>query len=187
MRLFIAFSLAVSFAAAQSIPNNRLTFSGGWDKDIGAYAENTTATGLGLSYGYRIRRYIELEAGITTALDPTGDLCSHNGCVDVGDHYFWVPFGVRFVLPIHEGRVEFGAGGGGLFEKYTVASQFYGGGPTPYSAWGGYFAGSAAVALDRSRHWWVGAAPRWYLANGHNYNARDRWFQIAGEFSFRFR
>jgi hypothetical protein len=40
------------------------------------------------------------------------------------------------------------------------------------------------VALDRSRHWWLGATPRWFLANPHY--RRDRWLQIAGEVSFRF-
>src|SRR5580704_7153259 len=108
----------VSCAAAQSVPRNRLTFSGGWSRQIGGDSfGQPTATGLGLSYGYRVHKYIEAEAGVFTALDPTGDVCSRYGCDDVNDRFFWVPFGVRFIAPLYLGRIEFSGGGGGLFEK----------------------------------------------------------------------
>ncbi len=186
MRILIPFVLIASCAAAQSTPGSRLTFSGGWSRDIGFSSEPESATGLGLSYGYRVHKYVEAEAGLFTALDPTGDICSHNGCVDINDHFFWVPFGVRFIAPLARGRIEFSAGGGGLYEKHTLGNAFpQGGTADSRTAWGGYFVGSAAVALDRSRHFWLGAAPRWFLANG--FVARDRWFQISAEFSVRFR
>jgi hypothetical protein len=186
MRALIPLLLIVSCATAQSVPRNRLTFSGGWSSQIGgiSFVEHQTATGLGLSYGYRVHKYIEAEAGVFTALDPTGQICSRNGCEDVNDHFFWVPFGVRFIAPPYLGRIEFSGGGGGLYEKYTGGAAF-GGAFLPYHGWGGYFVGSAAIALDHSRHFWLGATPRWFLANPAN--ARDRWFQIAGEFSVRFR
>lgn len=182
MRVFMSFVLMVFCATAQPDPRNRLTFSGGWSRQIADPFERLTATGLGLTYGYRVHKHVEAEGGVLTALDPTSEICSHSGCVDVGDHYFWFPFGVRFIAPL--GRAEFSAGGGGLFEKYTVASPFPGGGPLPRHGWGGYFAGSAAVALDRSRHFWLGVTPRWFLANPAY--ARDRWFQVPSEFSVRF-
>jgi len=183
MRIFVSFVLMLSCAMAQSDPRNRLTFSGGWSRQIGTPFEYLTATGLGLSYGYRVQKYVEVEAGVFTALDPTGDVCSHSGCIDVSDHFFWVPFGVRLIAPF--GRAEFSAGGGGLYERYTVGSAAPGGGPNPRNGWGGYFVGSAAMALDHSRHLWLGATPRWFLANPAF--ARDRWFQISGEFNVRFR
>jgi hypothetical protein len=136
---------------------------------------------LGLSYGYRVRSYVEAQAGLFTALDPTGEVCSHNGCIDVNDHFVWVPFGVRFIAPLYLGRIQFSGGGGRLYERYTVGSSAFGGGPLPRHRWGGYFVGSAAMALDPSRHLWLGVTPRWFLANPAY--ARDRWFQIAGEFS----
>jgi hypothetical protein len=187
MRTFIPFFLIVSCATAQSVPRDRLTFSGGWSRQFGgeSFVEHQAATGFGLSYGYRIHKYVEAEAGVFTALDPSGDSCSRNGCVDVNDRFFWVPFGVRFVAPLYLGRIEFSGGGGGLYEKYTVGSPGIGGGPLPRQGWGGYFVGSAAMALDHSRHFWLGATPRWFLANPTF--ARDRWFQISGEFSVRFR
>ncbi len=186
VRILFFILLAISFGGAQETPAHRLTLSGGWTRQIGGYAfeEKQTAAGLGLSYGRRFHRYVEAEAGMFTALDPTGDVCGRFGCVDIGDRFFWIPFGVRFIAPLYLGRIEFSAGGGGLYEKYTVSSPPPGGGPSPRGGWGGYFVGSAALALDRARHFWVGASPRWFLANPAY--ARDRWVQISGEISVRF-
>src|SRR5438034_9129028 len=160
MRLYISFVLmvacAISSATAQSVPRNRLTFSGGWSRQIANRYERQTATGFGLSYGYRVYKYAEVEAGVFTALDPTGETCGHSGCVDVGDRYFWLPFGVRFVAPLHHCGMEISGGGGGLYEKYTVARLFPGGGPLPRHGWGGYFVASAVMALDLGRHFWLG-------------------------------
>jgi hypothetical protein len=184
MRTLFISLLAICTATAQSAPRNRLTFSGGWSRQIGHHSgEPQTAAGLGLSYGYRVNKYIEAETGLFVAMDPTGEVCGHFGCVDVSDHFFWVPFGVRFIAPLRS-RGELSAGGGGLFEKYTVGTEFPGGGPFPRDGLGGYFTASAAVALDHSRRFWLGVAPRWFLANPRG--PRDRWFHVAVEFSVRF-
>jgi hypothetical protein len=187
VRVLIAFFLVSFYTAAQSAPGNRLTLSAGWTRQVGGYSfeQKQTAPGLGLSYGYRFHRYVEAEAGLFTALDPTGDICSRFGCMDVNDRFFWLPFGIRFIAPPYLGRIEFSGGGGGLYEKYTVGTPSLGGGPLGRHGWGGYFVGSAAVALDHSRHFWFSATPRLFLANPPY--ARDRWFQLSGEFSVRFR
>jgi hypothetical protein len=184
VRAIIPLLSLVTCAAAQSIPPSRISFSGGWATQANQRFESQSATSLGISYGYRFHKYVEVEGGLLTALDPTGEICSHNGCIDVDDRFFWLPFGVRFIAPLYLGRIEFSGGGGGLYEKYTVGSPFPGGGPSDRHGWGGYFVGSAAVALDHSHHFWLGATPRWFLANPAS--ARDRWFQIAGELTFRF-
>jgi hypothetical protein len=186
VRLLLILILAVC-AAGQPVSRNRLTFSGGWSRDIGGVSfERKSATSLGLSYGRRVWKYAEAEVGVFTALDPTGDICSAHGCVDANDNFLWIPFGLRFLASLAGGRVEVSAGGGGLFERYRTENPFFGGVlPAVRTAWGGYFAGGAAVALDRGRHVWLGAAPRWFLANPP-YD-RDRWFQITGEVSVRFK
>jgi len=109
----IPFLLLVPCALAQSVPVSRVTFSGGFATQIKRY-QSESATGLGISYGYRFYKYIEAEGGLFTALDPTGEICSHNGCVDVNDRFFWLPFGVRLIAPLYLGRIEFSGGGGGL-------------------------------------------------------------------------
>jgi hypothetical protein len=187
VRPVLGLLLTVICLQAQDIPSNRLTLSAGWTRQIGgsSFADKQTAPGLGLSIGHRFHKFIEPEVGLFTALDPTGDICGRFGCVDVSDHFFWIPFGVRFVAPLYLGRIEFSGGGGGLFEKYTVGNETSGGGPSERDGWGGYFVGSAALSLDRGRHFWLAATPRWFLANPAY--ARDRWFQIAAEFEVRFK
>lgn len=144
-----------------------------------------TAPGLGISYGHRVHKFIEAETGLFAALDPTGGVCGRFGCVDIQDRFYWIPFGVRFVAPLYLNRIEFSGGGGGLYEKHTQANEFPGAGKATRDGWGGYFAGSAAVSLDRGRRFWLAGTPRWFLANPPY--TRDRWFQISGEFTFRFR
>ena len=169
---------------AQETLADRITFSGGWSHETdNQNFPRETATGLGISYGHRFRSWIEAEAGLFTALDPTGVQCASFGCRDAGDHYYWVPFGVRFIAPLYRRRIELSAGGGGLYEKYS--GDLLGVGPVSRSGGSGYFIASAAFALDRGRHFWVGATPRWFLANASY--ARDRWLQISAEISFRFR
>jgi hypothetical protein len=179
--------LAPLCAVGQPVSRNRLTFSGGWSRDIGGVSFNRqSATGLGLSYGYRVWKYAEAEAGAFTALDPTGNVCNAHGCVDANDRFLWIPFGFRFVAPSFGGRLEVSAGGGGLYERYRTENPFFGGVvPFVRTGWGGYFVASGAVALDHGKHFWLGVTPRWFLANPA-YD-RDRWFQIAGEVSFRFK
>ncbi len=182
----ILFLAMVPRATAQSVPRNRLTFSGGWSREFKRrfVYEQRTATGFGFSYGRRLQKHVEAEAGVFTAMNPTGEICFTGGCVDVNDRFIWVPFGLRFIAPPYLGRIELSGGGGGLYQKYTrehdpVGAIF------PYNGWGGYFVGSVSVAIDRRQRYWLGATPRWFLANLGS--RRDRWFQVSGEFSLRFR
>lgn len=120
-----------------------------------------------------------------TALQPAPDIRGGNYFWNPDDRFLWVPVGIRFIAPIYLGRIEFSGGGGGLYEKYSVSNPNIAFGLQSRKGWGGYFVGSASVALDRRQHFWLAATPRWFLANPAF--ARDRWFQISGEFSVRFR
>jgi len=182
MRAIISFLLLISCAAAQPVPRNRVIFSGGWSREI-AYGQET-APGLGLSYGYRIHKYIEPEAGVFAAFKPSSDVVGAHYQLNPDDRFVWITWGVRFIAPLYLQRIEFSGGGGGLYEKYSVSDAVSYMGWRPYNAWGGYFVGSASVALDRGKHFWLSATPRWFLANPEG--RRDRWFQISGELSVRF-
>jgi hypothetical protein len=186
MRFCALFLLLLSCAAAQPAPRSRLTFSGGWSREAGGYyyAHNDTATGLGLSCGHRVLGFMEAEAGMFTALEPSPDIRGAHYSLDPNDRFIWVPFGVRFIAPLYLGRIEFSGGGGGLYERYSISNPNPGFGLVAYSGWGGYFLGSAAVSLDRRRRLWLGATPRLFLANPRY--ARDRWLQVAAEISWRF-
>jgi hypothetical protein len=126
---------------------------------------------------------IELEAGVFATMNPLGEGCVAAGCITPTSHYFWVPFGVRFLMPLKHDRFELSAGGGGLFDHFSTSAQVGLGGYS-YNGFGGYVKASAALALDRHRHFWLGFTPRIYLANSGNY--RDRWFLITGDVGVRF-
>jgi hypothetical protein len=185
VRFACVFVLFACLAQAQSFHRNNLTFSGGQARQIGGSAfETSTAVTLGGTYGFRVLRNVELESGVFRALDPLPPACNRLGCFNADNRFTWVLFGGRSVLPLKNGRVELSLGGGALYEWFSVSNPNTAFGGTSYSGWGGYFAASGAVALDRGRHFWLAASPRWFLANPAN--LRDRWFVIGGDFGFHF-
>jgi hypothetical protein len=183
MRATIAlvFFLACSLNA-QSFQRYDFTFSGGASFPLGQY---DTSVSLGATGGFRLTPSIELETGVFGVISPVGASCGAVGCTTVDSRYIWVPFGVRFILPLKQDRVELSAGAGGLYDNFSSASSMFSG-PLSYHGFGGYLKTSVAVALDRHRHFWLGATPRVIVANGSGVNARDRWFMITGDIGFRF-
>ena len=176
----------LSHAYAQSSPLNTVTFSAGYARDVNAFCCQTdTAVSYGGTFGRRVFRYLEAEAGVSVAPNIAQEIRGATYDIKPDDRLIRVPFGVRGILPLWHNRVELSAGGGGLFEKYSVSNPNPGFGLLSQTGWGGYFAGGAAVALDHKRHFWLGSTPHWYLANTSN-NGRSRWFVASGEVSFRF-
>jgi hypothetical protein len=174
-------------ANAQSDPRNIVTFSGGYARDVhSSCCQTDTATSLGVTYGRRFFRYLEAEAGVTAALHPAGEFRGATYDIKPDDRFIWVPFGVRGILPLRSSRIELSAGGGGLYEKYSVSNPNSAVGLLSRDGWGGYFVAGAAVAIDRGRHFWLGTSPRWFLANTDRGYTHDRWFLVTGDFSFRF-
>ena len=179
MRTTILLCLLGVAVQAQSFSRYDFTFSGGVGKCLGqCYGILDTSTSLGTTGGVRVTPSIELEAGVFGQINPVGPSCGAHGCITPSSDYIWVPFGGRFIRPIAHGRAEFSVGGGGLFEHFSTSDQY------SYNGFGGYLKTSLAVALDHHRHFWIGATPRWNIANSGNY--RDRWFLITGDIGVRF-
>ena len=172
-------------ACGQSFRRNEFTFNGGsaWQTNAPP-GFSDTAVSLGGTYSFHLRPWLALEAGVLTAIDPTGVVGSSAGFFDVHDRFTWVPFGPRFILPLRHDRFELFAGAGGAYERYTVGNPAPGFNGSPYSAWGGYFKAGAAVGLDPGRHIWLGVTPRLMVID-RTYE-RDRWFVLTGDLSFRF-
>ena len=184
-RISVLFLLSAAFAAAQTGFRNSVVFTGGSARDVNAFCcETETALSLGITYGYRPVAHLQLEAGLTAALSSAPEIRGANYDIRPADRFFWVPFGARGILPVSGGRVELSLSGGGLYEKYQVSNPASVVGLVSRDGWGGYLAGGAALAIDRSRHFWLGVSPHWFMANAGN--ARDRWLVIAGDFGFRF-
>jgi hypothetical protein len=117
-RLVFVLTVA-SFASAQPQLRHSVTF--GLGSAIGnprACCEKDTAVSLAATYGYRLFRHFQIEAGMTTALHPTPELQGANFTIQPTDRFIWVPFGLRGILPLRSGRIELSAAGGGLYENY---------------------------------------------------------------------
>jgi hypothetical protein len=99
-----------SFAKAQPNVRNSVTFSVGsaFAGPRGNGQFDTTA-GLGVTYRYRWFHYLDIEAGIMTALHPTPTLRGATFTIDPTDNFIWVPFGLRGVLPLRNGAMELSA------------------------------------------------------------------------------
>ena len=185
MRFFLVL-LSTAFALeAQSFPRNEVTFSGGDSFQVFTpFVESNTAVSLGGTYGYRFTPHITAEAGVFGVIDPYAAECDRFGCSGQDNRFIQVPFGLKFTLPLRNDRFELSAGGGGLYQRFSVSNPNPDFGETGYGAWGGYFKAIVGVAVDRRRRLWLSATPRWNLANSGG--IRDRWFMLTGDLSFRF-
>jgi hypothetical protein len=186
MKLFFLL-MGVSVAAfSQPTPPNTITGSVGYAQQLNAECcQADTAVSFGVTYGRRIMPYLEAEAGVTVATNPTPEIRGENYDIKPDNRFIWIPFGVRGILPLREGRVELSAGGGGLIDKYSVSNPNPAVGLISHAGVGGYFVGGAAMAISRSRRFWVGASMHFYLANVSEWT-HDRWMTVGGEFSYRF-
>jgi hypothetical protein len=184
MRILALMSFFAVLLSGQTFQRYDFTVSGGTTWNLGNInPETATSVSLGATGGYRVTRAVELEVGVFGVLNPVSGECGSFGCLTPDSHYIWVPFGARYIVPFHEDRFEWSIGGGAMYENFSAAS-----GPFTsaysYNGFGGYAKTSVAVALDRHRHFWLGATPRILLANGGN--ARDRWFLLTGDIGVRF-
>jgi hypothetical protein len=187
MKTFILLIALISVANAQSQLRNSVTFSGGYGRDINSgCCLADTAVSLGASYGYRVLRNLQIEAGIMTALNPAPEIRGAHLDIKPEDRFIWAPFGLRGILPMKRDRIELSLAAGGLYEKYSVSNPNSAVGLRSRDGWGGYFAGGAALAIDRGQHFWLGVSPRLYLANADNGFTHDRWFVVSGDLGFRF-
>jgi len=170
-------------AAAQSDMRNTVTFSGGFAHNAGNNCCGDSAPSLAVSYAYRLFPHVDLEAGVDTTLSLGSEASGASYNFKADDRFLWVPFGLKGVLPLRNGRVELSAGAGGTYEKYLVGgSSFF----SSRDGWGGYASTGVAVALDARRHFWTGASPQLFFANTDIGYSHDRWFVLNVGLGFRF-
>ncbi len=182
--LLSLFALALC-AEAQSEMRNTLTLSGGWAHNVGRYCCGDSAASVAMTYAYRLFSHVAAEVGVDTALSLGSEARGAYYDYKADDRFFWVPFGLRGVLPAQHDRVEVSASGGAVYERYSVgapAAPIF----VSRDGWGGYVSAGAAIALDRGRHFWVGSSPRLYFANTNRGYTHDRWVILNVGLGFRF-
>jgi hypothetical protein len=90
-----------------------------------------------------------------------------------------MPFGIRGIAPLAGGRAELFAGAGGAYlwsSEYDLRS--YGGEGFLWQLNGG-----GRIAIDRAKHFRVGATMRFYRDLGR---PTQEWFSVTGDVSYRF-
>ncbi|HET8547073.1 MAG TPA: hypothetical protein VFL57_03675 [Bryobacteraceae bacterium] len=166
----------------------------------------STSPGLNVGYGFRFHPWFQLDAGFETLFGAAGVrdfLPTAFGNLRIRDYQHFVPFGGRVVVPLLDERLHLFAGGGGAYMRYTERIR------QPCSdcgfriecdvcsardGWGGYGLAGANVAVDHGRHFRLGVSGKVYrghtagdpLGAAPSRRTRDRWINLAGEFTASF-
>jgi hypothetical protein len=90
-----------------------------------------------------------------------------------------MPFGLRGILPIADGRAELFAGTGGA---YLWTSQYYLRRSFDGSNFLWHLNGGAGIALDRAKHFRLGPTVRYYRDPGR---PTQQWLSLSADFSYR--
>ena len=159
---------------------------------------------LGANYGFRFHRYFQADAGLDTVFQAArvrDFLPSAFGSLRIRDFEFLVPLGGRVVMPLGSERVQFHAGGGGAYLRYTerLSQPFQGvqfgcAECGARSGWGYYGLVGGSAALDRDGHFRLGVESRVYrgrtegdpLGDVRRVRTTDRWINILGTFTLSF-
>jgi hypothetical protein len=120
------------------------------------------AAGFGVSYWFRPRRWIALEAGFEQIVRPVGSSGSSRYSTNANDQLYLVPFGVRYVLEPRNSRLRLTAGGGGAYLNHIVGDSY---GNVGFFGWGGQFVASGDYAVTRSGRLRLGVTGRYYFAS----------------------
>ena len=160
--------------------------------------------GLGFDYGFRFHPYFQVDTGLKTVFGAArinDYLDSAFGRLRIRDYQFFVPFGGRVIVPLANDRIQFYAGGGGAYLRYTERLRQPGDNfridcdvCASRHGLGSYGIAGADVALDRYRHFRLGGGARVIRGNTEgdplgNVPARrttDRWIDAFARFSFSF-
>ena len=197
-------TLAPAFAQGW-YPHHNISFGMGAGQprgDLRAFFDN--AFGLEIGYGYRFHRYFQADVGFETVFGAAGIhdfLPTGIGDLRIRDYQFLVPLGGRAIAPLANGRLEFYGGGGGAYMRYQERLHQ----PSEFlrvdcpvcasrDGWGWYGTLGANIALDRGRHFRLGAGSKVY--RGHTsgdplgavpaLRTRDHWVNVFAELTFAF-
>jgi hypothetical protein len=160
-----------------------------------SYPFLNNAPGYGIDYGFRLRPWLELEAGFNQIVRPIGSSVCCEYSRNANDQLYLVPFGARYVWEPRGTRLRLSAGGGGAYVNHVIGDQS--GGTVGFSGWGSQFVASGGYAVTRSGRLRIGATARYYFASpkpsenlqAPEYTQRDAFhvFVIGPEVTFSFR
>jgi hypothetical protein len=172
----LAIPLAVS---AQSFGSSTLTVGVGGAFPASGYLTFPFHNGLSVAgeYELRLHKFVAADVGVDNFV-LNADNFTRTGSVQTLERITLLPFGLRGILPLADGRTELFLGTGGAYlwsTDYDLRSFGEG------LLW--QLNGGARVAIDRSRHFHVGASARYYRDLGR---PTQQWVSLTGDFSYRF-
>jgi hypothetical protein len=163
-----------------------------------------TSFGLGVSYGYRFHRYLQVDGGFDTLFHSAGVedyVPVAGGYLAIRDYQHMLFGGLRGVLPMARERVQFSGGVGGAWLWYAERLNqpgYYVRYDCPYceSRYGGAGYGVVSIRFSptASRMFWIGASGKVYrgFTDGGpigpipGVRTRDHWLTIFGDFGVSF-
>jgi hypothetical protein len=179
LSLFLVFS-AATLPAQIPIPRANAEIDAAGVSPVGGYLANAYSSGPGLRAGgdFRVTKYLAADAGWTGAWMSLDNGCKYPPCSYPQLENKFLDYGLRGVLPLAGGRVEFsvGVGGGYIWFDRTSGDSYHNGTLFQYS-------GKAAVALDRSGHWRVNLTVRTWRDLG---SPIQQWLSTAAGISYGF-
>jgi len=172
--------------------------------ELETYLKSSPALRVG--YGYRFHKLFQVDAGLDVGFGAArirDYYDSQFGELRIRDYQYMLPIGGRVVVPLADERVHLYAGGGTAWLKYAerIRQPFANSGfriDCPVcrarSGWGVYGLGGGSVALDRYGMFRLGVTAKVYRATtaGDSFgtlpaiSTRDRWVNLAGEFTISF-
>lgn len=172
-------------------------------EDLNSYFRDAFAWGMG--YGYRPWNFLQIDGGFESAYMAARVEDYLNspayGPLRIRDFQYFVPFGARAILPLAKGRVELYGGGGGAYVRYTESLRQ----PSDWvnigcpicgarDGFGTYALAGGQVALDRGKHFRLGATVKVYRVDTEGervgqlppLRTSDRWINSYFHFTFSF-
>jgi hypothetical protein len=205
MKSLILLALALPLAAQSTYPKHNFSLGVGAGLPGGELTGLfRNSAGITFNYGYRKWRYLQADVGLDTLFGAAGVrdfIPTELGYLRIRDFQFLIPFGGRFVLPVKDGRMQFSAGGGGAYMRYSERLRQ----PSSYyrfecpdcaarSGWGSYALAGGSYALDRYQRFRLGVTAKLY--RGHTDGGAlgavqaaetlDRWINLFADFTVSF-
>ena len=206
-RLFLfALLPCLPVVAQDPVHSSTVTFSAGGNVDSYNHFGEGGGPSFAGAYEYRLWRYFGLEAGVNAILPTkqgfefpaifsitsqgtatsffTGTQPINTVAIPVQTRTVvtMLPFGIRGILPLAQGKLELFAGFGGAYEFNGGVHALNGRGDDANGMLGQASAG-ARYALDHRRHYWVGTTVRGYSNASYG---KQSWVTWTADFAIRF-
>ena len=177
MGLLLAVLCAASALAESNLVSHNFTVgatallpASGWKT-----SEYDPGPAVSASYGLRLHRYVQVEAGYTGGF-PRHLQCGRDACLTERKRVSLLDYGLRGILPLHRDRVQLSAGVGGGYIWNDLGSSNSYLNETLFQ-----YSGRASFAVGPARRYRLGTTLRLWRDLGR---PTEQWFVVSGDFTW---